>query len=81
MHAKQSLLTLSNNSSTGDALGAALQRFDSLYSRRAHVHHYTKYGEIELLGRAADRVDELAQSYLALGHRSSSAATLGKPQR
>ena len=76
-----SLLALSNSCAIADALGQATARFDLLYKRRAHLHHFTQYMEAEALAGAREVVRSVASEYNRLKDTSpppEAAALLAK---
>ncbi len=67
---KYGLLNLSNNTSIGNCFESLRERFMSLYKRKAHLHHYTKYmnetseGDFDL---AKENVEGLIEAYGGMG--------------
>lgn len=59
----QALLALSNSCAMADVLHGATGRFDKLFKRRAHVHHFTEYMEADGLVEARDAVKATADAY------------------
>ena len=50
----------------GSVLHEAVARFDKLYKRRAHLHHFTQYMEVDGLAAARETVKATADEYAAL---------------
>ncbi|KAL7681316.1 putative tubulin [Plasmopara halstedii] len=67
---KSSLLCLSNNCCIRETFQRLNTRFQKLYSRRAHVHHYTEYMDIAKLDEAQENVMYLIGEYSKLEHAS-----------
>ena len=59
----QALLALSNSCAMADVLNGAVGRFDTLYKRRAHVHHFTQYMEGQGLDEAREAVRSVGCEY------------------
>ena len=59
----QALLALTNSCAMADVLREATGRFDRLYKRKAHMHHFTQYMEAAELGMARDTVVRTAEEY------------------
>jgi tubulin epsilon len=59
----QALLALSNSCAMGGILSESVSRFDRLYKRRAHVHHFTEYVEAEAMVHAREAVKQVAADY------------------
>ena len=59
----QALLALSNSASMADVLGEATARFDKLYKRKAHLHHFTQYMEAAGMAEAREVVKQVAGEY------------------
>jgi len=62
-----SVLGLANNSCMATVFSDMLTRFQRLFRRRAHLHHYTEHMELSEVQRCADIVIDLATGYAALG--------------
>jgi tubulin epsilon len=58
-----SLLALSNHSCVTTTLERLGERFAKLRRRRAHMHHYTEYMDVDEFRQAGDWMDELIRSY------------------
>jgi len=65
-HQPRSLLCLFNSTAIGGVIDEHRSRFDRLYTRRAHLHHYTKYIEQEHVDSARANVMELIAEYNAV---------------
>jgi tubulin epsilon len=63
----QALLALSNSCAMADVLGEATSRFDKLYKRKAHLHHFTQYMEAQGLAEAREAVKSVTAEYERLG--------------
>ncbi|GLD98520.1 hypothetical protein PINS_up007217 [Pythium insidiosum] len=61
-----SLLCLSNNCCIRGTFERMRDRFRKLYSRRAHMHHYTEYMDSEVLAYSLDNVQYLIDEYARL---------------
>mmetsp|Transcript_3203 Transcript_3203/g.9222 ORF Transcript_3203/g.9222 Transcript_3203/m.9222 type:complete len:482 (-) Transcript_3203:274-1719(-) len=60
------VLCLLNNCAVGSVLGEHRARFDRLYLRKAHLHHYTQYVEEATFDEARACVGELVDDYARL---------------
>lgn len=60
------LLALFNSTAVGGVLDEQRRRFDRLYSRRAHLHHYTQFIEQGSIDEARDNVVALIAEYAAV---------------
>ena len=69
----QSLLALSNSCAMGSVLSDAVSRFDRLYKRKAHVHHFTEYVETDVLAHARETVRHTALEYEKVGAQAGMA--------
>ncbi|RLN73485.1 hypothetical protein BBJ28_00010377 [Nothophytophthora sp. Chile5] len=69
---RSSLLCLSNNCCIRETFERLHSRFRKLYSRKAHVHHYTEFMEQAWLDEAQENVRYLIDEYTKL-ERSSDA--------
>ena len=58
-----SLLALSNNCCMAGVLRELCARFNKLYKRRAHVHHFTQYMEASAFDEARAALAQLAAEY------------------
>jgi len=65
---RHALLGLSNNCCIRNTFHAILERFEKLYRRKAHLHHYTQFIEEDLVGAAHEGVQGLIEEYTALEH-------------
>ena len=63
----QALLALTNSCAMGEVLHDAVARFDRLYKRKAHLHHFTQYVEPGMLASAREVVRGTADEYKRLG--------------
>lgn len=61
-----SLLCLANNCCINTTFENVLKRFHKLYSRKAHVHHYTEFMDLETMTAAAEGTASLADEYRML---------------
>lgn len=61
-----SVLALGNSCATHHMLGHSLRDFSRLYTRRAHVHHYTQYMDLGVFDEAYETVNSLMKDYLHL---------------
>ena len=62
---KASVLALSNNSCVRGVFARMRSRYLMLYSRRAHLHHYTQYADAQLFAEALEGVTALVADYAA----------------
>lgn len=69
-----SLLCLSNNCCIRDTFERLHGRFRKLFARKAHMHHYTEYMEMERLIEAQENVRWLIAEYDKLEQASYSTA-------
>mmetsp|Transcript_26925 Transcript_26925/g.85653 ORF Transcript_26925/g.85653 Transcript_26925/m.85653 type:complete len:165 (-) Transcript_26925:47-541(-) len=60
------LLSLCNSTAFAPLLQGLLARFDKLYSRRAHLHHFTQYMDAARIDEARDALAALAAEYCEL---------------
>ncbi|EGZ16744.1 hypothetical protein PHYSODRAFT_500449 [Phytophthora sojae] len=70
---KSSLLCLSNNCCIRETFERLHTRFHKLYSRRAHMHHYTEFMDVGMLDEAQENARYLIGEYAKL--ESASDAT------
>jgi tubulin epsilon len=63
---KYSLLCLSNNCCIRQTFDRIRIRFKKLYTRKAHVHHYTEYMETEKFEQALENANFLINEYAKL---------------
>ena len=68
----QALLALSNSCAMAGVLANVTGRFDLLYKRRAHLHHFTQYMEADGMASAREIVRTVAADYSS-HHRAASA--------
>eukprot|EP01017_Pseudomicrothorax_dubius_P050473 TRINITY_DN9572_c0_g1_i1.p1 TRINITY_DN9572_c0_g1~~TRINITY_DN9572_c0_g1_i1.p1 ORF type:complete len:464 (-),score=74.97 TRINITY_DN9572_c0_g1_i1:84-1475(-) len=61
-----SALCLSNNTGVRSVFSSLQGRFDKLYRRKAHLHHYTEYIEVSLFEEASTSTSDLIAQYLEL---------------
>ncbi|CAK0911277.1 unnamed protein product, partial [Prorocentrum cordatum] len=61
-----SVLGLANSCAAHHMFGQSLRSFSRLYSRKAHVHHYTEYMDQGMLDEAFDTVNSLMKEYVRL---------------
>merc|ERR1712139_635272 len=61
-----SVLSLANSCAAHHMLGQNLRVFNRLYSKRAHLHHYTQYVERQLFDEAFETVNMLMKDYIHL---------------
>ena len=59
----QALLALTNSCQMADVLGEAVGRFDRLFKRKAHLHHFTQYMEAGGIADAREAVRVTADAY------------------
>ena len=59
----QALLALSNSGAMAGVLGEQLSRFDKLYKRKAHLHHFTQYMEAQGLQEAREAILDVQADY------------------
>eukprot|EP00455_Lapot_gusevi_P042613 TRINITY_DN5074_c0_g1_i1.p1 TRINITY_DN5074_c0_g1~~TRINITY_DN5074_c0_g1_i1.p1 ORF type:complete len:449 (+),score=105.99 TRINITY_DN5074_c0_g1_i1:32-1348(+) len=57
------MLSLSNNCCIKDVFAEIGQRFSKLYKRKAHVHHYTQYMELDRFDLASAALFDLIDDY------------------
>lgn len=67
---KSSLLCLSNNCCIRETFQRLNTRFQKLYSRKAHVHHYTEFMDTAMLEEALENARYLVGEYLKLEQAS-----------
>ena len=65
---KHAILGLSNNTCFRETLGAIHGRFQRLYKRKAHLHHYTQFIEEEHVATASGCITDLIEEYTGLEH-------------
>lgn len=72
-----SLLTLANNTCFKDTLNDIQLRFNKLYKRKAHLHHYTRVDGMEMdhFRESSESLKSLIAEYEALQ------STMGLPQQ
>ncbi|GFS00227.1 tubulin epsilon chain [Elysia marginata] len=70
-----SLLTLANNTCVHNTFSAVRDRFNKLYRRKAHLHHYTQVDGME----ASDFSESLESLSSVIEEYSSLEQTLGRP--
>ena len=72
-----SLLTLANNTCFKDTLSDIQLRFNKLYKRKAHLHHYTRVDgmEMDMFRESSESLRSLITEYETLQ------ATMGQSQR
>jgi tubulin epsilon len=58
-----SLLTLANNTCIKETFIELKERFNSLYRRKAHVHHYTDHIELNDFEQARENLNQLIEEY------------------
>ncbi|TYZ57632.1 hypothetical protein PybrP1_003384 [[Pythium] brassicae (nom. inval.)] len=63
---RQSLLCLSNNCCIRETFERLQRRFQKLYARKAHVHHYAEFMESARFGEALESVRYLVEEYAKL---------------
>lgn len=63
---QHAVLALFNNCAFGSVLAEHRARFDRLYRRKAHVHHYTQYLDMARFDAARENVTALISEYEAL---------------
>ncbi|KAF4316545.1 hypothetical protein BBO99_00005366 [Phytophthora kernoviae] len=71
---KSSLLCLSNNCCIRETFERLHTRFHKLYSRKAHVHHYTEFMDIGMLDEARENARYLIGEYAKLERSSEGMA-------
>ena len=64
--APHSVLCLANNTAIAVTFEALRQRFAKLYSRKAHIHHYTEYMDVGLFDEALEALVSLVGEYTKL---------------
>merc|ERR1711920_810606 len=57
------VLSLSNNCCVATLFRGLLERFHRLYRRRAHVHHFTQYMQLERFEEAREAIESIASDY------------------
>ena len=62
------LLSLSNNCCMADMFNTLVARFDKLYRRRAHTHHFTQYMDSFQFDEAREALCSIAGEYASLQH-------------
>lgn len=71
---KSSLLCLANNCCIRETFERLHTRFRKLYSRRAHMHHYTEYMEQAMLDEASENAQYLMAEYAKLANSDGMSA-------
>lgn len=61
-----SVLALSNNCCMARVIETHLERFDRLYRRKAHLHHFTQYVDAGVLAQAKETMLEVRDGYQRL---------------
>jgi len=61
-----SVLGLANSCAAHHLLGQTLRDFNRLYTRKAHVHHYTDYMELASFDEAFETANSLMKEYIHL---------------
>lgn len=69
-----SVMSICNHSAIRYPFTSLRQRFNKLYKRRAHVHHYTDYMDIGELELARQSLDKVIQKYTTVERQADSAA-------
>lgn len=67
---KSSLLCVANNCVISETFEAITQRCLTLYSRKAHFHHYTEYMEEHVIQECLQLIDQVTQDYKALAYQN-----------
>lgn len=70
---KSSLLCLSNNCCIRETFERLHTRFHKLYSRKAHMHHYTEFMDVGMLDEAQENARYLIGEYAKLEGASDAA--------
>jgi len=70
MGQQYSLLALANNTCIRKSFGELRERYVKLYSRKAHMHHYTNVDgfDAELFHESLASMDELIEQYREIEH-------------
>ena len=76
-----SMLALTNSCCMAEVFGTLTGRFDRLYKRKAHVHHYTQFMEAEALAQARESLATVQAEYARLGAAVPSAEALDLLER
>lgn len=61
-----SVLSLANSCAAHHMFGQNLRVFNRLYSKRAHLHHYTQYVDRQVFDEAFETVNTLMKDYIQL---------------
>lgn len=59
----RSLLCLANNCCINDTFKELKNRFNKLYKRKAHLHHYTQFMEESMFEQSIDIIDSIMNDY------------------
>lgn len=60
---RSSMCILNNSSAIVKVLKSIRERFDCMHSRRAHLHHYAEYMDLEELGTATHALNQTISDY------------------
>eukprot|EP01067_Filipodium_phascolosomae_P008212 Filipodium_phascolosomae@DN6923_c0_g1_i1.p1 len=58
-----------NSCETGLYLESLLGKFQTLYKRKAHLHHYTKYIQLHQVNESLEDFTELLSAYTSMNSR------------
>ena len=61
-----SLLCISNNCNISDNFINLRTRFLKLYRRKAHLHHYTEYADVDVFNEALESLNYIVHEYSSL---------------
>ncbi|KYF38834.1 putative tubulin, partial [Toxoplasma gondii TgCatPRC2] len=64
------LLGLSNSCEATHLFSSVHERFDKLFKRKAHLHHYEQYMDLDMFVEASESVLDLASSYAFLNRNN-----------
>lgn len=75
---RQALLMLCNTCEVRHSMTAVMQRFDALYRRRAHLHHYTEFISPDHVAEARESIRDLVTQYETLNRDAASHEELAR---
>merc|ERR1719183_988718 len=74
-----SVLSLANSCAANHMFGQTLRVFSRLYSKKAHLHHYTQYVDRQLFDEAFETVNTLMKDYIHLDMLHETPASCAGP--
>ena len=72
---KYGMLCLSNNTAISDCFSDIIERFNKLYKRKAHIHHYKEYMDQSQFGIAEENIVSLIREYSEVSFKQSNKNT------